>query len=150
MKTIQVKYLGPTDYRNTRYKAWAEGWGSVTVSRDYSLTDEQNERLAAEKLLEKVYDDKDINPYKFKSEITDFAYSNHLPNGDAVFILQNQEGYELLLDFHKATTLIQQADEKDLDVLRERVMQMPPDELLSTEHGALKTTIKLLEDKGEK
>jgi hypothetical protein len=29
-------------------------------------------------------------------------------------------------------------------------MQMPPDELLNTEHGALKTTIKLLEDKGEK
>ena len=65
MKTIQVKYLGPTDYRNTRYKAWAEGWGSVTVSRDYSLSDEQNERLAAEKLLEKVYDDMDIYADRF-------------------------------------------------------------------------------------
>lgn len=149
MKTIQVKYIGPTDHRNTRYKAWAEGWGSVTVSRDYSLSDEQNERLAAEKLLEKVYDDKDINPYKFKSTITDFAYSNHLPNGDAVFILQNQDGYELLLDYFQATALIQQADEKDLDALRERVMQMPPEEFLNTERGALKTTIELL-GKGEK
>lgn len=149
MKTIQVKYLGPTNHRDTRYKAWAEGWGSVTVSRDYSLSDEQNERLAAEKLLEKVYDDKDINPYKFKSEITDFAYSNHLPNGDAVFILQNQEEYKLLSDYNWALFLISEADEKDLDVLRERVMQMPPDELLDTEHGALNTTIRLL-DKGEK
>ena len=150
MKTIQVKYLGPTNHRDTRYKAWAEGWGSVTVSRDYSLSDEQNERLAADKLLEKVYDDKDINPYKFKSEITDFAYSNHLPNGDAVFILQNQEEYKLLSDYNWALFLISEANEKDLDVLRERVMQMPPDELLDTEHGALKTTIKLLESKGEK
>jgi len=150
MKTIQVKYLGPTNHRDTRYKAWAEGWGSVTVSRDYSLSDEQNERLAADKLLEKVYDDKNINPYKFKSEITDFAYSNHLPNGDAVFILQNQEEYKLLSDYNWALFLISEADEKDLDVLRERVMQMPPDELLDTEHGALKTTIKLLESKGEK
>jgi hypothetical protein len=29
-------------------------------------------------------------------------------------------------------------------------MQMSPDELLDAEHGALKTTIKLLESKGEK
>lgn len=149
MKTIQVKYLGPTDHRDTRYKAWAEGWGSVTISRDSSLSDHENERLAAEKLLEKVYPDKDTKPYKFRSTITDFAYSNHLPNGDAVFILQDQEGYKLLSDYNWATFLISQADEKDLDELRERVMQMSPDELLDTEHGALNTTIRLL-DKGEK
>ena len=86
MKTIQVKYIGPTNLKPVRYKAWAKDWGSVTISSKSELSIEENERLAAETLLDNL---KKSDP-RCTLKITDFDCSNTLPNGDAVFILQNQ------------------------------------------------------------
>ena len=86
MKTIQVRYLGCTDHKPVRYKAWAKDWGSVTISSKSELSTEENERLAAQTLLDNL---KKSDP-RYTSKITDFDCSNNLPNGDAVFILQNQ------------------------------------------------------------
>ena len=86
MKTIQVKYIGQTNHKPVRYKAWAKDWGSVTISSKSELSTEENERLAAETLLDNIQ--KSGPRYFFK--ITNFDCSNTLPNGDVVFILQNQ------------------------------------------------------------
>jgi len=32
VKAVQTRVLGPTDTKPRRIKAWAEGWGSVTIS----------------------------------------------------------------------------------------------------------------------
>ena len=51
---IRVRYLGPTDYRVARIKA-DDGWGnSVTISRDYERSIEQQEEAAAHALARKL------------------------------------------------------------------------------------------------
>ena len=45
MKAIQVRYLGPTDTKVARLRAWTDA-GSITESRDYDLdVDQQAKRL---------------------------------------------------------------------------------------------------------
>ena len=51
-QAIQVKYLGPTNYRGSRYKATAAA-GSVTVPVDSSLSTESNVIAAAQALCDK-------------------------------------------------------------------------------------------------
>ena len=51
-QAIQVKYLGPTNYRGSRYKATAAA-GSVTVSADDALSTEGNVIAAAQALCDK-------------------------------------------------------------------------------------------------
>lgn len=51
-QAIQTKFLGPTNVKGSRVKAWAEA-GSITVSWDYSLDSAGNHRAAAEKLAAK-------------------------------------------------------------------------------------------------
>ena len=51
-QAIQVKYLGPTNYRGTRYKAIAAA-GSVTVGADNALSIEGNVIKAAQCLCDK-------------------------------------------------------------------------------------------------
>ena len=51
-QAIQVKYLGPTNYRGSRYKATAAA-GSVTVSVDDALSTEGNVIAAAQALRDK-------------------------------------------------------------------------------------------------
>ena len=51
-QAIQVKYLGPTNYRGSRYKATAAA-GSVTVSADNALSTEGNVIAAAQALRDK-------------------------------------------------------------------------------------------------
>lgn len=51
-QAIQVKYLGPTNYRGSRYKAIAAA-GSVTVGADNALSIEGNVIKAAQALCDK-------------------------------------------------------------------------------------------------
>ena len=53
MKAIQVKYLGPTNYRGSRYKAWAEGVKAIQVSCDNALNHDENAMKAATELATK-------------------------------------------------------------------------------------------------
>jgi len=53
MKAIEVKYLGPTNFKGSRYKAWTDG-GSVTLSTDYALNSEENHKEAAKALCKKM------------------------------------------------------------------------------------------------
>lgn len=51
-QAIQVKYLGPTNYRGSRYKATAAA-GSITVGADDALDIEGNVIVAAQALCAK-------------------------------------------------------------------------------------------------
>ena len=73
MLAIEVKFLGPTNNKGSRYKAFAYGRESATISADYSLDSHENARLAAEALLLKN---------GIESKITGFGW---LPNGNAAF-----------------------------------------------------------------
>jgi hypothetical protein len=53
MQAIRVRFLGPTNFNGPRYKAECDG-GSVTIPRDYNLSDDDNAALAAQKLREKL------------------------------------------------------------------------------------------------
>lgn len=52
MKAITVKYLPPTNHKGSRFKASADGWGSITVSYDYGHP--MPEMLAAKALIDRV------------------------------------------------------------------------------------------------
>jgi hypothetical protein len=75
MKAIQVKYLGPTTHKPSRWKAFIEGGASVTVSYDYALDSHENARCAAIALMTKLL-------WGF-----DISGSGALPNGDYVFTI---------------------------------------------------------------
>ena len=51
-QAIEVKYLGPTNHRGSRYKATAAA-GNITVDYDYGLNTEDNAKRAAVALVEK-------------------------------------------------------------------------------------------------
>lgn len=52
-QAIQTKFLGPTNHRPARVKAWADA-GSVVVSWDYSLGVPDNHEAAAVALAKKL------------------------------------------------------------------------------------------------
>ena len=79
MQAIEVKYLGPTNSKGSRFKATASG-GSVTISRDYALDTNMNELAAATALFEKLGWDE-----SFKS--LSLEQSGELANQNTVFIL---------------------------------------------------------------
>ncbi len=54
MQAIHTKFLGPTNSRGARIKAYAEGGRSATVSYDYSGTSEQCHFKAVEKLCKNL------------------------------------------------------------------------------------------------
>lgn len=54
MIAIQTKYLGPTNTKGTRIKAHDGRGNQITVSRDYSVNADENHRLAAIALCEKM------------------------------------------------------------------------------------------------
>lgn len=58
-QAIQVKYLGPTNYRGSRYKATAAA-GSVTVPRNDALSIEGNVIAVAQALCDKFGWSKDM------------------------------------------------------------------------------------------
>lgn len=53
MQAIVVKYLGPTNSRGSRLKAYADA-GSITISYPYELNREDGYLKAAEALREKL------------------------------------------------------------------------------------------------
>jgi len=82
MKAIQVKYLGPTNTKPSRWKAFASGKLQITLSYDYALNSEDNARKAAQALADKM---------KWNIAI---GGSGSLPNGDyvfTIFILRDEE-----------------------------------------------------------
>ena len=82
MRAIQVKYLGPTTTKGTRWKAEAAMAGNtITVAHDYSMGADDNAKAAALALMEKV-------GWHVRHEIHG---SGTLPNGDFVFTLRNIE-----------------------------------------------------------
>jgi hypothetical protein len=52
MQAIEVKYLGATNHKGSRYKATASA-GSVTVGYDYALSDSDNALSVANELANK-------------------------------------------------------------------------------------------------
>ena len=54
MKAISTKYLGPTNYRGSRIKAWAEGGNRITLSYDDALNSDQMHLKAAIALRDKM------------------------------------------------------------------------------------------------
>lgn len=74
MKAIQVKYLGPTNHKGSRWKATAWPNLSVTLSYDYALDGEGNARTAANALAGKM-------GWRHPTG------AGQLPNGDYVFTL---------------------------------------------------------------
>lgn len=76
MKAIQVKYLGPTNYRGSRFKIMAEGVKPVTVSYNYSEDDHGIKRA--------VYQFCKDN--KWPMDLVE----GQLSNGDYVFCFKNQ------------------------------------------------------------
>ena len=75
MKAIQVRYLGPTNSRGSRFKAFVAGGASVTVPYHYGASTDANARMAAGALMDKL-------AWAF-----DISGAGALPNGDYVFTL---------------------------------------------------------------
>jgi len=53
MIAITVKYLGPTNTKGTRLKAYANG-NSITISKNYALSDSDGPKYAAQVLCDKM------------------------------------------------------------------------------------------------
>lgn len=77
MKAIQIKYIGPTNTRGTRVKAFADCGLSVIEPRDYALNYDEQARDVANKLIAKM---------NWNVSMTGFG---QLPNGDYVATLGN-------------------------------------------------------------
>lgn len=77
MKAIQTRYLGPTNSRGSRIKAWAEGGNSVTIPYPYELSGENVHRKAAEALCAKL-------GWTLNKDWK--LASGGLPNGDYAFV----------------------------------------------------------------
>lgn len=53
MKAIQTKYLPASNVRGSRIKAWAEGWGSVTIPYPHEASHSETYAKAAIALCNK-------------------------------------------------------------------------------------------------
>jgi hypothetical protein len=71
MKAIQIKYLGPTNTRGSRLKAFTDA-GSMTEAVDYTYSIKQQAETLAARYVKKQ---------QWQSKITGFGC---LPNGDYV------------------------------------------------------------------
>jgi len=74
MKAIQIKYLGATDTKGARLKAWTDA-GTLTVPRDYGLNSDEQALKLAEQYIKKQ---------DWGSSVGGFGT---LPNGDYVVTL---------------------------------------------------------------
>ena len=81
MQAITVKMLSPTDTKGSRVKATAAA-GSVTLPRDYALTDSRNAYRAAIALADKYEWLPATNPNTPWS-----LDGGQMANGDYVFVL---------------------------------------------------------------
>jgi hypothetical protein len=72
-QAIQTRFLGPTNHKGSRIKAFAQA-GSVTVSKDYGLTEYEEHERAAIALCDK---------FKWPGTLR----AGCLPNGDYCWVL---------------------------------------------------------------
>lgn len=79
MKAIQVKYLGPTNKKGSRVKAFAEGVKTVTLAYDYSNDYFNLAHKAAIILCQ-------------KNDWPTTLIGGQLPNNDYVFVFTNKKG----------------------------------------------------------
>ena len=54
MKAIETKYIGPTNYRGSRIKAFTEGGNQITIGYDHSLESAKLHLKAAIALRDKM------------------------------------------------------------------------------------------------
>ena len=80
MQAIQTRYLGPTNSRGSRIKAWAAA-GSITIGYPHELSGQACHRKAAEALLEKLE--------WTKENYGEGLLGGCLPNGDYCFVQNN-------------------------------------------------------------
>lgn len=88
MKAIQTKYLGPTNYKGARIKAWADGWGSKTINYPHEYNTQRAHYAAAEALIAKVNTEFNNRPERALQPPT---ISGGLPNGDWCFCFKDSE-----------------------------------------------------------
>ena len=84
MKAVQTKYLGPTNTKGSRIKAWADGWGSKIISYPHEYNSDRAHYEAALALLAQVnlHNAHPIDPP---------TISGGLPNGDMCFCFKDSE-----------------------------------------------------------
>jgi len=79
MQAIQTRYLGPTNLRGSRIKAWADA-GSITIPYPYGLSGQACHRAAAEALALKL---------EWDTPFHGSLLGGCLPNGDYAFVWNN-------------------------------------------------------------
>jgi glutamate mutase epsilon subunit len=82
MKAIQTRYLGATNYRGSRIKASADGWGSVIIGYPHEYNTELAHYAAAKALIDKANKVFKNSPERALQYPT---ISGGLPNGDWCF-----------------------------------------------------------------
>jgi hypothetical protein len=80
MQAIQTRYLGPTNSRGARIKAWAAA-GSITIAYPYELSGQACHRMAAEALALKC---------KWDTPFYGQLLGGQLENGDYAFVWNNE------------------------------------------------------------
>ena len=83
MKAIQTKYLGPTNHKGARIKAWADGWGSVIISYPHEYNAERAHYAGAVALIDNNKARWERHGCKFYADYP--TISGGLPNGDWCF-----------------------------------------------------------------
>jgi hypothetical protein len=80
MQAIQTRYLGPTNTRGSRIKAWTAA-GSITIPYPHELSGQACYRAAAEALALKL---------EWNTRFYGQLLGGCLPNGDYVFVFNNE------------------------------------------------------------
>jgi len=97
MKAIQTKYLGVTNFKGSRIKAWADGWGSATIGYPHEYNTEQAHYQAVLALIAKVNKRIDSQNQdkpeseRIKRHLDPPTISGGLPNGDWCFCFKASE-----------------------------------------------------------
>jgi hypothetical protein len=68
MKAIRTRYYGPTNTKGSRYMATDGDGNSVSVSTEYALNSDENHKLAAYRLMQKM---------KWPNELNGGGYQNN-------------------------------------------------------------------------
>ena len=97
MQAIRVKYIPPTNFRGSRFKAQCER-GSVTVPFDYALPTSQRHKAAADALVRKFMkeDLASIGEPECENSWGAPKVSGTTPDGNDVFVFLDYETMEVV------------------------------------------------------
>ena len=97
MQAIRVKYIPPTNFRGSRFKAQCER-GSVTVPFDYALPTSQRHKAAADALVRKFMkeDLASIGEPECENSWGAPKVSGGTPDGNEVFVFLDYETMEVV------------------------------------------------------